>query len=279
MNFNLQLYQQTWQRLNQSQIITQQVDIITLIPVHIFDTVPSTNTKVWELIDRGIKTPVSAIALQQTAGKGQWGHNWVSSSGGLYLSLGLDLDLAIDYYPHLVMATVWGIATVLRHYQLPVTIKWFNDLILNQRKLGGIKIETRNLKNKLTKAIIGVGINWYNPVPDVGINLESYYQKQPPKNIQSLEELAAITSYGIVLGYNYYLTFGIEQLLTNYLAILNSLGQKIIINQSPGEVIGVTTEGKLKVRLRSEAMPLGLSSGATTEIALAPGQISLGYNI
>jgi BirA family transcriptional regulator, biotin operon repressor / biotin---[acetyl-CoA-carboxylase] ligase len=279
LNFNLQLYQQTWQRLNQSQIISQQANIITPIPIHIFDIISSTNTKLWELINSGVKVPGVAIALQQTAGKGQWGHNWVSSSGGLYLSLGLDLDLAIDDYPHLVIATVWGIATVLRHYQLPVTIKWFNDLILNQRKLGGIKIETRNYKNKIIKAVIGVGINWCNSVPDVGINLESYYQKQTPKNIQSLEELAAITSYGIVLGYNYYLAVGIEQLLTNYLEILNSLGQKIIINQCPGEVVGVTTKGKLKIRLRSEAMPLDLSPGATTEIALTPGQISLGYRM
>ncbi|MGL4879477.1 MAG: biotin--[acetyl-CoA-carboxylase] ligase, partial [Waterburya sp.] len=154
MNFNLQLYQRAWQQLNQSQIITQQVDIATPIPIHIFDSIPSTNTKLWELIDQGIEMPISAIpqatcsaiARQQTAGKGQWGHNWVSATGGLYFSLGLNLDLAIEHYPHLVIATVWGIAKVLRHYQLPVTIKWFNDLILNQRKLGGIKIETRNLQ-------------------------------------------------------------------------------------------------------------------------------------
>jgi BirA family transcriptional regulator, biotin operon repressor / biotin---[acetyl-CoA-carboxylase] ligase len=279
LNFNLQLYQQTWQQLNQSQIIIQQVDIATPIPVHIFDSIPSTNTKIWELIDRGIEMPESAIARQQTAGKGQWGRNWVSSTGGLYFSLGLNLDLAIEYYPHLVIATVWGIATVLRHYQLPVTIKWFNDLILNQRKLGGIKIETRNLQNKIVKAVIGVGINWCNPVPEPGINLKSYYQKHLPKNIQSLEELTAIASYGIVLGYNYYLLAGIEQLLTNYLAILSSLRQQVKINDCPGEVIGVTTEGKLKIRLRSEAMPLGLSPGATTKIFLNPGQISLGYVI
>lgn len=269
LNFNLSIYQQTWQQLNQTLIITQQVDIAMPIPVHIFDSISSTNIKVWELIDSEIEMPISAIALQQTAGKGQWGHNWISSAGGLYFSLGFDLDLAIEDYPHLVMATVWGIATVLRHYQLPVTIKWFNDLILNQRKLGGIKIETRNFKNKIVKAVIGVGINWRNSVPNLGINLASYYQHKSSKNIQSLEELAAITSYGIMLGYNYYLAVGIEQLLINYLAILNSLGQQIMVDHSPGEVTGVTTEGKLKIRLRSP--------GANTEIAFAPGQISLGY--
>ena len=269
MTFNSQLYQEFWQRLNQSQIITRQQEIATPIPLYVFNSIPSTNTKLWQLIDRGVETPVGAIALQQTAGKGQWGHSWVSTDGGLYLSVALDLDLAISKNPHLVMATAWGIATVLRHYQLPVTIKWSNDLILNQRKLGGIKIETRNVQNKIIKAVIGVGINWCNYVPNIGINLESYYQDKPQKDIKSLEELAAITAYGIVQGYKYYLSVGIEQLLTGYLAILNSLGKRVVFNDCPGKVTGVTTDGKLKVRLRSP--------GATTEISFAPGQISLGY--
>ena len=114
-----------------------------------------------------------------------------------------------------------------------------------------------------------MGINWHNSVPQPGINLKSYYQETNIKAINSLEELTAITTYGVVLGYEYYLLVGIERLLNKYLEILNSLGQKIIFNKCPGEVIGVTTEGKLRIKLRSP--------GATTEITLSPGQISLGY--
>lgn len=267
MNFSLKTYQQAWQQINQSQIITQQINIEKPITLSIFDCISSTNSKLWELIDSGIKCPLGAIALEQTAGKGQWGHSWISARGGLYLSVGLDLDLTIDYYPHLVMATAWGIATVLRHHQLPVTIKWSNDLILSQRKLGGIKIETRNHQHKLVNAVVGVGINWHNSVPEPGISLASYKQKQ---GINSLEELAAIASFGVLLGYKYYLTVGIEKLLDKYLAILGSLGQQVNFNGYSGEVVGVTTGGKLKIKLRSP--------GASTMITLSPGQISLGYN-
>ena len=268
MIFSLQRYQAVWQQLNRDRIITPPSNTIAPIPLQIFDRLTSTNTKLWSLIDEGIETPIGAIALQQTAGKGQWGKNWVSNRGGLYFSLALDIDLEIAKNSHLVMATAWGIATVLRSYSLPVTIKWSNDLILNKRKLGGIKIETRNSKNKIVKAVVGVGINWCNAVPDVGINLLSY-QQQHIQKIDSLEELTAVTSYGIIYGYQYYLRVGIERLLSDYLAILGSLGQQITINNSPGEVIGVTTAGKLKVKLRSP--------GASTEITLDPGQVSLGY--
>ena len=270
MSFNLCLYRQAWQKITLDKIQQHNNIASNPIPISIFDRLTSTNIKAWELIDAGIECPIGAIALQQTAGKGQWGHSWVSEAGGLYLSVGLDLDLDLVNYPHLVMATAWGIATVLRHHQLPVTIKWFNDLILDRHKLGGIKIEARNNKQKLTKAVVGVGINWRNPVPEPGINLESYYHQHKIKRISSLEELTAVTAYGILLGYEYYLAVGIDKLLAKYSEICSSIGKQINFNNCPGEVVGITTEGKLKLKLRSP--------GASSIIELAPGQISLGYD-
>lgn len=274
MNFDRNLYRQVWQNTNH-RINIPQINIDSPVPLFTFDCIPSTNTKLWELIDRGEKCFLGAIALEQTAGMGQWGHRWVSPVGGLYLSVGLNLDLEINNYPHLVMATAWGIATALRHYKLPVTIKWSNDLILDRRKLGGIKIEARSHKNKLVKAVVGVGINWYNYAPQPGINLKSYYRDENLQTINSLEELTAISAYGILLGYKYYLAVGIEKLLDVYLEILNSLGEQVSFNGCSGEVIGVTTEGKLRVKLCDRLQEQ--SSDLQGEIAIAPGQISLGY--
>ena len=266
---NLKLYEEYWKKINKREVRNFKINLHKPASLFVFDCLTSTNTKVWQLIDNQVRCPIGAIALQQTSGRGQWGHRWISHPGGLYLSVGLDLDLEVVNYPHLVIATAWGIATVLRRYKLPVTIKWSNDLIIERRKLGGIKIETRNIDHKLTKAVVGVGINWRNPVPDPGINLNSYYQSKGIQGINSLSELAAITTYGILLGYEYYLSVGIKKLLEKYLEILMSIGQKVRFHGCAGEVIGVTTEGELKVKLRSP--------GASTEIMLSPGQISLGY--
>ena len=51
------------------------------LPLHIFDTVTSTNQVVWDLLAEGNPFPLMAIASQQTAGRGQWGRNWVSAVG------------------------------------------------------------------------------------------------------------------------------------------------------------------------------------------------------
>lgn len=301
--FDLQIFQNTWTDLNHKLTISPPIvnlhsqkswtnidegnssrenktifsqgsepsgDRLSLpISLHIFETLASTNQKSWELIDRGASLPLVAIALQQTAGRGQWGRQWLSSAGGLYLSLVISTDLAVQNSSHLVIATAWGIAAILRHHHLPIYLKWFNDLILNKHKLGGIKIETRTQQEKITNAVIGVGINWQNTVPEIGINLQTYYQKQPQKYISSLEQLAAITTYGILFSYQYYLIEGIDKLLQNYQDLLINLGQEITVGGCPGIITGVTVNGELKIKLRSP--------GASTEIHLSPGQISLGY--
>ena len=287
MIFERQIYETTFLNLNNSKNLAilksdRKLQPIPLqpIPLQIFDTIPSTNQKLWELIDRGATTPIAAIALKQTAGRGQWNRTWQSAPGGLYLSVAISPDLTLDNSAVLVMATAWGIGTTLRSYQLPVWLKWQNDLILDRRKLGGIKIETRNQQQQITQAVIGVGINWTNPVPEVGINLQSYYQQQTENyknynyknyisDISSLEQLTALTIYGILSGYQVYLDLGTETIRDRYQALLIDLGQQVTLNNSPGEVRGVTIDGKLKVRLRSP--------GATTEVHLSPGQISLGY--
>ena len=264
MDFCLAIYQQHWEKLSQ----TYNPEPVKL---HIFETIPSTNQKLWELLDCGESTPVAAIALQQTAGRGQWGKTWLSSEGGLYLSVIMQPNLTLNNRFHLTIATAWGIADILRSYGFPVFIKWSNDLILHQRKLGGIKIETRSQNNVLKYVVIGVGINWINTVPELGINLQSFCQETGLQNFSCLEHLAAVILTGILSGYQQYLKLGAAKILENYQQLLNSLGRKINLDGKLGTIAGVTTAGQLQVNL-------GNSSRNDDIVYLSPGQISLGYD-
>ncbi|WP_013321497.1 biotin--[acetyl-CoA-carboxylase] ligase [Gloeothece verrucosa] len=237
---------------------------------YLFDRIDSTNEILAQLIEQGTQPPMVAIATEQTAGRGQWGRKWQSLPGGLYLSMALRVEIAAQDAPHLTLFTAAGIAETLRRYHIPVGLKWPNDLILKGRKLGGIKSETRINQGLITSAVIGVGINWTNPVPEVGINLQSYLQEQPTASINSLEELAALTIGGILAGYERYIQKGIEIILDDYLKCLQSLGKKVMVNGSLGTVVGVSSQGELQVRL--------YSPGAMTQLSLPPGTITLGYD-
>ncbi len=245
----------------------------------VFPTLASTNQKLWDLIDSGINLPEVVnlpqvvIAQQQTAGKGQWGRIWQSQSGGLYLSLGLPVNIPTTNAFDLILISAWGITTILRQYHLPVFIKWPNDLILQGKKLGGILTETRILQDKIIYAVIGVGINWDNSVPNMGIKLQDFYlsdSRYYRNQIASLEHLAALTIEGILSAYQKYLESGKSSILKCYENLLNIRGNEIIWQGCPGIILGLTPQGELRVRLSSQ--------GSTTEIHLPPGALSLGYD-
>lgn len=248
--------------------------------LHIYDTVSSTNSVLWELIERGATAGTVVIAAGQTAGRGQRGHQWRSPLGGLYLSLALTPDLDAQNALLLTISSAWGIATTLRQLpgnseedqpRIPVQLKWPNDLILKERKLGGILTETRIQRGKIVKAVVGVGINWENPVPEIGINLKSYLADDPRPPITSLEMLAAMTLQGIVWGYQQAQEQPIENLLSSYQQLLTSMGRRVLVDGHPGLVTGISACGKLRVRLTS--------SERASEITIEPGKISLGYDL
>ncbi|WP_267384073.1 biotin--[acetyl-CoA-carboxylase] ligase [Cyanobacterium sp. uoEpiScrs1] len=237
--------------------------------LYCFRKIPSTNETLWELLDLKNDLPIVVIASEQTAGRGQWGRTWQSLPGGLYLSVAITPQILVKDAFHLTLLSAWGIANLLQTYQIPVKLKWPNDLILEDRKLGGIKIETRTRDGYITHAVIGVGVNWSNTVPPTGITLQSWAKRQELCSISCLEKLAAITLTGIFDGYQYYLDQDCNCLLTKYLELLDSLGDSVKVEGIKGTVVGVTAQGELQVNLQSP--------GAKTQINLSPGSISLGY--
>lgn len=249
------------------------------MPLHIFETLPSTNKTLWQLFNQGATPGTVVIAAQQTAGRGQWGRQWQSSTGGLYLSVALAPNLEASNSAQLTLCTAWGIATAFRSYDIPVFLKWPNDLLLLGRKLGGLLTETRVQQGHITKAVVGVGINWSNCVPESGINLQSFCEEQLSSSVTSLEMLAAIVLQGLHFGYQHWSEQGIEILLQSYLELLDSQGCQVIVDGNPGTITGVTPTGELRVCLNSTETAVGgvPAPTALTEICLKPGTISLGY--
>jgi len=273
---------------------TNNSDRVIDFSIYIFEQLESTNKTLWQLLNNGAPSGTVVIANRQTSGRGQWGREWNSPLGGLYLSLALFPNLPVTKSFQLTLSSAWGIATILRSYHLPVLIKWPNDLILSQRKLGGILTETKIQSQIITKAVVGVGINWANSVPPTGIALQSY-QANCLKNqvslektdfCESLEMLAAITLWGIASGIEYMQNESVEKLLSSYLAILANLGQAIMVEGQSGVIAGVTATGDLRIEIDSpnQSPPNQPGSNpsrpdvAAREIFVKPGTIRLGYD-
>ncbi len=101
------------------------------------------------------------VAELQNAGRGRRGRSWLAPFGsGICLSLGWQFDEAPPTFPALGLAVGVAAVRALRRLGIEgVGLKWPNDLIWRQRKLGGILIEMRGESAGPAHVVIGIGVN------------------------------------------------------------------------------------------------------------------------
>jgi BirA family biotin operon repressor/biotin-[acetyl-CoA-carboxylase] ligase len=132
--------------------------------LHHFTSVSSTNTLLLEAAAKGAPEGMVYVADEQTAGRGRGGHSWHSSPGdGLYLSALVKPSLRLREALWLSLATGLAVQHAI-HATACITadIRWPNDLLFAQQKLGGILVETVAGSGEdapLHHAVIGIGIN------------------------------------------------------------------------------------------------------------------------
>jgi BirA family biotin operon repressor/biotin-[acetyl-CoA-carboxylase] ligase len=103
-----------------------------------------------------------AVAESQTAGRGQMGAKWNAEPGkNLTFSVLIkDLLLEINEIFNLNAAVAVSIATALEGFALPdICIKWPNDILAGNKKIGGILIENSIKNNGEIFSVVGIGLN------------------------------------------------------------------------------------------------------------------------
>ncbi|MHA1484069.1 MAG: biotin--[acetyl-CoA-carboxylase] ligase [Candidatus Thorarchaeota archaeon] len=142
------------------RIILNGIDLVLLEPnIVCVNQTESTNVLARVMAEGGLGEGLIAIADLQTQGRGRYDRNWYSPLGGLYFSIVLKPRIADEAAPLLGFLTACAIATEIREVlSLEVSLKWPNDILVGERKLGGILSETVSTNGSLL-AVIGVGIN------------------------------------------------------------------------------------------------------------------------
>jgi BirA family biotin operon repressor/biotin-[acetyl-CoA-carboxylase] ligase len=101
-----------------------------------------------------------AIADEQTTGRGRRENRWASPKGaGLWLSLAWTFEKLPERLPGLTLAIGLALAEALKALGVDIRLKWPNDLIVNDGKLGGILTEMQTQADRQRTAIVGIGIN------------------------------------------------------------------------------------------------------------------------
>ena len=129
--------------------------------LEVYRVATSTNDIVMGKLLRGSKKDCLCLAEAQTEGKGRRGRIWVSPFGrNVYMSYGFAFKPEISRLEGLSVGVGIEVAESLIEAGLTrVGLKWPNDLILDQKKLGGILVEMAPTKNDSTAVVVGLGIN------------------------------------------------------------------------------------------------------------------------
>jgi BirA family transcriptional regulator, biotin operon repressor / biotin---[acetyl-CoA-carboxylase] ligase len=129
--------------------------------VHYYDHVASTMDTAIQLAQDKAPEGTVVAAETQTSGRGRLGRSWASPKyKGLYFSIIVRPDTAVSEVASITLMSAVSVCEAVRRVcGLDARIKWPNDILLGQKKLGGILTEMNAGLGRVNYCVIGIGIN------------------------------------------------------------------------------------------------------------------------
>lgn len=127
-----------------------------MVDIDIFDEIDSTNDEAKRI---NLKNDFHLIvAEKQTKGRGRQGKKWLSPPlGNIYMTICTEKD--VSFAPiSLLTGLICKNALTKLDNSLDIKLKWPNDILFKNKKIGGILVE-KELFNSKIKTIVGIGIN------------------------------------------------------------------------------------------------------------------------
>jgi BirA family biotin operon repressor/biotin-[acetyl-CoA-carboxylase] ligase len=133
--------------------------------LHLLEETDSTNTAAATLAQQGAEDGTTVVAEFQTAGRGRRGRSWFSPRG-LNLSCSVIVlrqpspERKAQWLSWIPLASALACAdAVQRETSLTPLLKWPNDLLVNDRKVGGLLCESACRRDGTPFVVIGIGLN------------------------------------------------------------------------------------------------------------------------
>lgn len=226
--------------------------------IHHFDVLDSTNDLAKNLANnRQIFDREIIVAGQQNKGRGRLDRQWISPRGNLYFSLVLQPKIALAKIPQMSMVAIailnLAIQKIAINSSLKIQNKWPNDLLINNKKVAGILLESINNNNICEYLIIGIGVNINSYPPEfsnVADKLQNYFSSITAEEMlkKFLDEFNNL--------YQNWQDFGFINIRQLWRQNANKLNQEIVIKPNNNLVRGIfkdiDNEGNLVLEINHQ---------------------------
>ena len=230
--------------------------------VHFYNEVDSTNATAMDLAQQDAVEGTVVLAEQQLRGRGRGDRSWHSPAGvGIYCSIVLRPELAPAKTMLLTLMTAVAIAkAVALETNLSPRIKWPNDILINDKKVVGILLESKVGATGVEHVIIGFGINVNHTPADLPQELLLAASSLFIELGEPVDRSKLITK---ILAEVEYLYEGLQQgdlaiILEEWRHFSATLGRHVRILQqgelTEGIAVDVTEEGALLVRVEQDSL-------------------------
>ena len=181
-------------------------------------------------------------AEEQTAGRGRRGRRWYSARGnGVTFSLSRTVRRPLREIAGLSLVAGVAVARALRALGVQAALKWPNDVVVGEAKLGGVLVETR-ANGSGVLAVIGIGIN---------CRRDAALERRLRRPLASLDQFIAVDRNRVVVG--------VAASLAQALQVFESHGLEPLRRQ--WEAMDAHAGARLRVRLADGRVLTGVASG------------------
>lgn len=126
------------------------------------------------------------LADEQYGGKGRGNKKWISPKGGLWISLIIKPRIELDKINILsLMAAISVCEAINETSNLETRIKWPNDIVIYNKKIAGILIDSSINDSNIDYVVIGIGINMAVEIIKINLLLDSDPLSQKITSIQN----------------------------------------------------------------------------------------------
>ena len=219
-----------------------------------YETIDSTNLEIRRLAEEGAPHGTTAVAEEQTSGKGRRGRSWLGKAGcGIWMSFLLRPQIAVENSSMLTLITALAVEKAVgEETGLQCQIKWPNDIIVNGKKLCGILTELSAQMDELNYVVVGIGINAnMQEFPDDLRDKATSLRIETGETVKRASLAARVLKYFEAYYEKFIKTEDLSAFADEYNRLLIHMNRKIRVIRGSGEDFyisrGINDKGELMV--------------------------------